>query len=47
MSIAPQKWVSNLVNQANAHTHTHMTITTKSLNSLVIEAERRTYASVN
>ena len=23
MSIAPQKWVSNLVNQANAHTHTH------------------------
>ena len=23
MSIAPQKWVSNLANQANAHTHTH------------------------
>ena len=22
MSIAPQKWVSNLANQANAHTHT-------------------------
>ena len=27
MSIAPQKWVSNLVNQANAHTHTHTYLT--------------------